>query len=162
MRFLEYPGHACAANGTCSSRQPWKAHEARQSRESEFAMMQRAYRRTGGLAHGDEIARVLGERRGQPISTVARWIVSRTVISFDWHSQILLPLSQFDATDMLPRPAIAAVVRELIDVFNDWDLAVWFAQPNGWLRDAAPVDAIARNASDVLSAARAERFVARG
>jgi hypothetical protein len=162
MRLPEYPGPARAAAGTCSCQEPWKAHEAQQARGLEFAVMRHAYRRTGGLVRGDEIARGLGERLEQPISVVARWIVSRTVVSFDWRSQILLPLFQFDAADMLPRPAIAAVVQELMNVFDDWELAVWFAQPNGLLRYAAPVDAIARDASAVLSAARAERFVARG
>jgi hypothetical protein len=32
----------------------------------------------------------------KPISLVARWIISRTVISFGWRSQTLLPLFQFD------------------------------------------------------------------
>ncbi|MDR6858518.1 hypothetical protein [Variovorax guangxiensis] len=154
------PAHALRSTHPC--REPWEAREVRRAKDLEFAAMERAYHRTGGLALGDELAQRLGERLEQPISVVARWIVSRTVLSFGWRSQTLLPLFQFDAKDMSLRPAVADVVRELVDVFDDWELAVWFAQPNGWLRYAAPVDAIGRDPSAVLCAARAERFVARG
>jgi hypothetical protein len=137
MRLPEYQGPAPAAGGTRSCNEPSKAREAPQSGELETSVMLHAYRR-------------------------ARWIISRTVISFGWRSQTLLPLFQFDEADMSPRPSIAAVVRELADVFDDWQLAVWFAQPNGRLCYAAPVDAIARDVPAVLSPARAERLLARG
>jgi len=138
------------------------AHRGRRVEDQQFAAMAQAYRRSGGLAGGDEIARLLRRRSEQPISMLARWIVGRGVLSFVWQSRTLLPMFQFELSDMSLRPGMAGVVQELAEVCDDWDLALWFAQPSCWLRDAAPADAIADDPAAVLRAARADRFVARG
>ncbi|MBK7615415.1 MAG: hypothetical protein IPJ08_13330 [Burkholderiales bacterium] len=49
---------------------------------------------------------------------------------------------------------------ELPAELDAWQVAAWFARPNGWLNDARPVDQLARNLPAVLNAARADRFVA--
>jgi hypothetical protein len=54
---------------------------------------------------------------------------------------------------------LKAVLVELVGVYDDWELATWFAQPNPWLADCTPADTLAVAAPEVLSAARAERFV---
>ena len=54
--------------------------------------------------------------------------MTREVVSFGWNSQTLLPLFQFDLFDMSLRPDAVAVISELADVFDDWELASWFAQ----------------------------------
>ena len=133
-----------------------------QSEELEFSAMRQAYRRTGGLAIADDVAQRLSDRMSQPVSVVARWIVSRSVLNIQWGSQRLVPLFQFDVHGLSPRPSVAAVIRELADVFDDWELALWFVQPNPMLRGASPMDVIALDATAVLAAARAQRFVARG
>ena len=130
--------------------------------DRQFLTMKGAYARTGGLAFGDEVARLLRRRSEQPISTLARWIVARTIVTFEWRSQTLIPLFQFDPLDMSHRAGTVAVIRELSDVFDDWELASWFAQPNVWLHDATPVDAIRDDQPGVLQAARVDRFIARG
>lgn len=130
--------------------------------DRQFLNMVRAYRATGGLANGDEVARLLRKRSEQPISMLARWIVDRSVVSIVWQSQTLLPLFQFDLADMSLRSGTSAVIRELVDAFDDWEIAHWFAQPNTWLDGAAPVDNMASDQSAVLSAARADRFIALG
>jgi hypothetical protein len=124
--------------------------------------MVQAYRRTGGLVSSDEVVPLLRRRIAQPISLLARWIVDRSVVSFVWQSQTLLPLFQFDLSDMSLRSGAAEVVAELTGAFDDWDLATWFARPNSWLRDAAPVDVIDADQPAVLQAARADRYIARG
>ncbi len=80
----------------------------------------------------------------------------------EWRSQTLLPLFQFDLPSARLRAPVAAAVRELSDVFDDWDLAHWFAQPNVWLGNAAPATLVDAHAGAVLAAARADRFIARG
>ena len=130
--------------------------------DRQFLEMDSAFRRTGGLASGDEVARLLRRQSEQPISTLARWIVAREVVSFEWRSQTLLPLFQFDRHDLLLRPRAAHIVQELAGTFDDWETALWFAQPNAWLHDMAPADAIVHNAAEVFHAARADRFVAHG
>jgi len=137
-----------------------RTHDALDSQE--FVLMERACRPHGGLMRGDELARLLRSREHQPISLLARWIVGREVISFDWQANTLLPLFQFDLASTSVRPVVADVLRELTDVFDDSDLALWFAVPNVWLDDHAPVDVLDRDPRCLLDAARADRFIARG
>lgn len=120
------------------------------------------YRRKGGLASGDQLTPLLRRRTSQPISMLARWIVERRVVSFAWQGEYLLPMFQFDGGDMDVRRPVSAVLDEFDGTFDDWDLATWFALPNAWLGDSAPVDVLERDPHAVLQAARADRFIARG
>jgi hypothetical protein len=124
--------------------------------------MERGFRSTGGLLGGDELATLLRETSGQPVSVLARWIVAREAVSFEWHGQTLLPLFQFERFNLSLRSGVSRVVRELADVFDNWEMALWFAQPNAWLGDSAPADLVGIDARAVFDAARADRFVAVG
>ena len=124
--------------------------------------LERAFRSSGGTVAADELAYLLRGRVEQPLSTVARWIVAPEVVSFEWRSQTLLPLFQFDLAAARLRAPVADVVRELASVFDDWDLACWFTEPNAWLGDAAPAELVDAHAGAVLAATRADRFIARG
>lgn len=130
--------------------------------ERQVLSMERAFRGHGGLASGEDLSLRLRARCDQPISLLARWIVSRTILSVSWRTQTLIPMFQFDPHDMSLRPSVTQVFGELRDVFDDWELALWFAQPNAWLKDASPVDLLVIDPAAVLDAARADRFVARG
>ena len=121
-----------------------------------------AFQRTGGLASGNELTLMLRRRTSQPISMLARWIVERRVVSFGWQGEYRLPMFQFDRADMTVRRHVSAVLDEFDGTFDDWDLATWFALPNAWLGDDAPVDVLPLDPHGVLQAARADRFVARG
>jgi hypothetical protein len=137
---------------------PWLQDAARMQ---HLAMVD-AYRRSGGLLSGDEVALLLREHASQPLSVIARWIVTRRVVSYVWQSQTLVPMFQFDRSDMSLRRGTSEVVDELADTFDDWELAAWFAEPNSWLHGAAPVEMIEVDQRAVQQAARADRFVARG
>jgi hypothetical protein len=50
----------------------------------------------------------------------------------------------------------------LTDVLDNWTLAWWFTEPNAWLKGRRPVDMVDGQFSEVLGAARADRFVAVG
>src|SRR5258706_1428024 len=89
----------------------------------QLLAMDRGFSRTGGIACGDEVASMLRKHSDQPISTLARWIVGRTVVSFESQSQLLLPLFQFDLSDMSPRIGVIEVIRELSNAFDDWEFA---------------------------------------
>lgn len=121
-----------------------------------------AFRRTGGLVSGDELTFLLRGRTSQPISMLARWIVERRVVNFGWQGEYLLPMFQFDRADMTLRRPVSAVLDEFDGTFDDWDLATWFALPNAWLGNQAPVDVLPLDPHAVLEAARADRFIARG
>ena len=130
--------------------------------DRQLLSMVQAFRTTGGVVCGDELAYLLRRRSKQPISIVARWIVGRQVVSFEWQSQTMLPLFQFDPSNMALRSCVVEIVRELVDTYDDWEAAWWFASPNAWLDGAMPVERIDKDAQEVLDAARADRFIARG
>ena len=98
----------------------------------------------------------------RPISVLARWIVDKRVVSLRWHGEYLLPMFQFQRTDMAVRRAVTDVLEEFDGTFEDWDLAAWFALPNDWLEGVAPIDLLDAAPAAVRQAARADRFIARG
>jgi hypothetical protein len=140
------------------ARVPWRTDAT----SAQHIAMVDAYRRTGGLIGGTELALRLRPHSTQPLSLLARWIVMRRVVSYVWQSEILVPLFQFEPRDMSVRRDVSQVLDELADTFDDWELAAWFAQPNSWLQGAAPVALIGADQPAVLQAARADRFIARG
>ena len=130
--------------------------------DERAAALYRAYRSRGGVASGDEVAAALRPHSAQPISTLARWIVARRVLSFNWRCQTLIPLFQFDLARMALRDGVQEVIAELAVALDEQELADWFVQPNAWLAGAAPADRVEHDVGAVLDAARAGRFVAWG
>jgi hypothetical protein len=130
--------------------------------EDPMAAMMRVYEGAGGLVGSDELMLLLRKRTAQPISLLARLIVAHGVVSFEWQSQRLLPLFQFETPYMSVRSSVSAVLAELSGTFDDREIAIWFATPNGWLNEAAPLHVINVDRTAVLNAARADRFIARG
>lgn len=128
----------------------------------QFLALRAAYRPHGGLARGDDLARLLEDKQRGDFVTLARLIVSRQVFGFEWHGCLWMPLFQFDLHDLSVREAPRRVVAELGSVFDNGALAHWFTQPNVWLCDQAPIDLLGTNLPAVLDAARADRFVANG
>ncbi len=124
--------------------------------------LHRAYQDIGGLVTGDALIALLRENCSQPISLLARWIVERRVVSLDAGGQRWLPLFQFDPDTLRPRRGVEAVICEFCGVYDDTELAQWFATPSPWLDDARPAALMARDPTAVLEAARADRFVAVG
>jgi hypothetical protein len=67
-----------------------------------------------------------------------------------------------DLGDLSLKPGPGVVLSELNAVFNGWELACWFCQPNTSLNGSRPVDLVDSDLSAVLGAARTDRFVAAG
>jgi len=117
----------------------------------------------GALSAGDGAASAAAV--GQPISVVARWIVSRGALAFHCPQGWLLPMFQFDLVGASPsilRPGVASVLAELGEVYEGVELALWFVTPNNWLSGAQPAQVLRGNPEAVLQAARADRYVACG
>ncbi len=129
-----------------------------------------AFTGTGGLVNGDDLAELIRHRcevagwlpDSLPVSLVARWIVSRAVVSLDSPWGPLFPLFQFDLPTASVIDGMAPLLEELRPVFDDVELALWFVTPNDWLSGARPVSAMHHSLPAVLQAARADRFVAGG
>ncbi len=140
------------------------------SPEAHWASTARAFAPSGGLVSGDELAELLRRHGGghdelsqvQPVSLVARWIVTHSVISLDGPWGRMLPLFQFD----LPRAAVHEAMRPLLSelrgAFEDTELAMWFVTSNDWLAGACPAQVMHTDLHAVRQAARSDRFVAVG
>jgi len=121
-----------------------------------------AFRDHGGIMSGDAVAERMRSTCTQPISTLARWIVARSIISLAWQGLTLVPMFQFQPCDLSIRPCFSLVFDELKDTFDDWEAGLWFATPNVWLDDRAPVECLNEDWIGMLQAARTDRFIARG
>jgi hypothetical protein len=140
------------ARGAVSHRQ---ADE--ESRDVQFVEMLRAFRRSGGLARETEI---LERRSACRSSGPPDERFHGAIICFEWGGRFWLPWFQFDRIHMSLRPGPARVIEELAQVFDGWEMAVWFTQPNLWIEEARPIDRIDKCLASVLGAARADRFIA--
>lgn len=127
-------------------------------RNNQFVDLLNAFRHSGGLARAQEVATRFKRQGVGDISPLAAWLVKREVVSIEWQSKLWLPLFQFHPVGMTLRAGLSNVLAELVGVYNDWEMASWFAQPNPWLADNTPADSLAVTADQVLEAARAERF----
>jgi hypothetical protein len=146
--------------------------QARHPLPSSFEWMSTyaAFADTGGMASGDELAQRLvdsashagGASGLQAISLVARWIVSRAVVTVLGPHGWMLPMFQFDLATATIRPSMAPVLAELHGIFDDAEVALWFVSSNSWLEGDRPAMVMHKNLPGVLHAARADRYVARG
>ena len=116
----------------------------------------------GGLARGDDLARLLEDRARGDFVSLARLIVSGRIFGFEWQRSFWIPMFQFDLDDLTVRRDLKPVVDELSGAFDGWRLAAWFVEPNDWLKQGRPIDLLDSNPSEVMQAARADRFVAAG
>jgi hypothetical protein len=125
----------------------------------QFVSLLNAFRPSGGLARAEEVAARFKRQGFSDVSPLAGWIIKRQAISVEWQSKIWLPLFQFNPQGMSLRTGLSRVLAELVTNYDDWELAAWFAQPNRWLADALPADALAAVPAQVLRAAHAELAV---
>ena len=128
--------------------------------DGQFIAMLNAYRGSGGLARDKELLSFSRRCCSFDAGTLASWSAEREVIGFFWQSRTWLPLFQFNLPDMTLAPALGQILAELIPVYDPWELANWFSQPNPWLADCVPAEALEPDPLAVLQAARVCRFIA--
>lgn len=124
----------------------------------QFMGLLKAYRRSGGLLRAQDAAARCKPRGGTDVPTLAGWMVHRQVICFEWLSRIWLPVFQFNRADMSRQSGLDEVLSELVEMYDNWQIARWFSQPNARLADVRPADLLVADAADVIMAARFERF----
>lgn len=132
----------------------------RRCEDRQYVLMAAAYEPHGGLVPADTILCLMRRVHDQPLSRLSHWLVERTAVHFFWRSRTLMPLFQFVPGEMTLRPEVVRVVEELAPSFDDWDLAVWFAQPNICLNNRTPVDVLQTAPLAVLHAAQRHRYAA--
>lgn len=128
-------------------------------RDAQFVELLNGYRHSGGLARSVDVGALLRQRGSADVATMARWIVGRQVVSFEWQAETWLPLFQLGELDMQPHAAVGLTIVELGAVMPPWQLAQWFARPNSALAGRRPADVLAADAPAVVQAARGDRWL---
>jgi hypothetical protein len=128
--------------------------------DHQFVQMLNGFRESGGLARLQEVAQLCACRGRPDIETLSTNLGRKEIICFEWQSHAWLPLFQFNISDMRLCSQVQPVISELSCIYDPWELAFWFSQPNAWLANRAPADALLSDPATVLQAARADRFVA--
>lgn len=154
MRNMSVPGNSPAPSNDCL------AGAQTGIADHQFIALLDSYRSSGGFAQAQEVSDRFRRHSGSDASTLARWINHREVISVVWQSKLWLPLFQFKRVDMSRQTGLDQVLAELRCIYDPWELAHWFSQPNAWLAEQSPADALCLDLPAVLLAARADRFAA--
>jgi hypothetical protein len=123
--------------------------------EKEHLALASGYRSFGGVAPSAEIAT---RRPLDGISRLARSIVLREVISYEWRGDYWLPRFQFEGSDLLVSEEAGILIAELSVALDDWELARWFVAPNAWLHHRTPLQTMREDFDHVHDAARFLRF----
>jgi hypothetical protein len=148
---------------SCPSASPLSLTGARfasaQPLDTLFAELLNAYRRSGGLARGSEVAMRAARRRPAGTAWLEDCLQRRMLISLDWHSGLWLPLFQFDRSDMSLREEVRGPCAELSGVMDGWELAQWFIRPQCLLHHCSPLELVDTQPALVLEAARREHFI---
>ena len=121
-----------------------------------FDAMRDAFRSTGGMANGDDLARLLEDRRIGDFITLARLIVSEQIFAVGWRNTCWVPMFQFDMHNLSIKSGPRQVIAELSVVYDDWNVAAWFVRGNARIDACRPVDRLRADLPGVLAAARAD------
>jgi hypothetical protein len=126
----------------------------------EFVTVLNACRDLGGLARAQEVASMAVSRRGANARALVCGSPDRELLSFEWQSQVWIPLFQFDRVTMVLHQGLKEILAVLSRSFGPWEQAMWFTQPNNWLDDKIPAHVLTLNHEAVARAAHANQFIA--
>jgi hypothetical protein len=125
----------------------WHAQQSAQARLSLL--------REWGAWSAGELAERAGSAAGNRSALASSWRAAGRILGVDWHGRTIYPAFQFQA-DGQPRPAIAHALAHLRRAgLSDWQAALWFASPTGWLEDRRPVDLLDEDPDATVAAAAA-------
>jgi hypothetical protein len=155
------PRHSKPVAGERQRMRPFGTPMPRQPTDRDFVALLPAFRLSGGLATGHEIAARMERAQSRCLTTLGQRIAAGELISFLWSGNFWLPWFQF-ASDMQLTNVAEGVIRELGDVMDGWELTQWLAQPQPSLEGKAPIELVPARTPAVIEAARLARFIARG
>lgn len=127
-----------------------------------FNALTLAFQTNGGMCRAEELTAQDTPSSGRGFVGLARLITSGQIMSLQWSGSYWIPMFQFENRDFSVREGVRRITLELADAFDDWEKAVWFVQPNAWLKGSPPLALIEKKLPEVLDAARADRFIAAG
>ena len=130
--------------------------------DAGFIALCGAYRGSGGIARGTDLAHWMAGRGEGDTRALAALIVGGQAFSFDWHNTFWVPMFQFSPLYPAWGAGARQVLAELAPLLDGWQLAVWFVRGNTWLDGQRPLDLLADQPGRVLAAARTDRYVIHG
>jgi hypothetical protein len=130
--------------------------------ELAFAALCLAYMRSGGIAQGDDLGRLLADHGPGTFISVAKLLEDEEIFGFEWEMSWWIPMFQFAPEDLSLRSQPSRVRAELGADFDGWAVSAWFVEQNDWLARRRPIDLLESDLDAVMLAARADRFVAAG
>ena len=152
------PAWATARSGGCCAPAPADFRPG----DDGFIALCTAYRGSGGIARGTDLAHWMAGRGEGDSRALAALIVGSQAFSFDWHGTFWVPMFQFSPLQPAWGPGARLVLAELAQVLDGWQLAAWFVRGNTWLDDQRPLDLLTDQRARVLAAARTDRYVITG
>jgi hypothetical protein len=110
-----------------------------------------------GALRSSEIAELAGSRAANRAALANRWRAEQRLVAVPVGDELLYPGFQF-TSEGKPHPAVGAALAALRAnaQVSDWQAALWFAGPNGWLGGRRPVDVLDAEPDAVADAARRE------
>jgi len=110
-----------------------------------------------GALRSSEIAELAGSRAANRAALANRWRSEHRLVAVPIGDELLYPGFQF-TSEGKPHPAVGAALEALRSnpEVSDWQAALWFVGPNGWLGGGRPVDVLDAEPDAVVDAARRE------
>jgi hypothetical protein len=111
--------------------------------------------REWGAWSAREVAERAGSGAANRSALASAWRATGRIVGVEWNGRTVFPAFQF-APDGQPRPVIAQVLSQLRRAeLSDWQAALWFTSPTGWLDDRPPVELLDEDPEAVVTAAAA-------
>jgi hypothetical protein len=108
-----------------------------------------------GALTSAQVADLVGSEARNRSSLAHRWRKEGRLLGVSYRGTVWYPGFQFHDDEVVP--AVAAVLHELTRAgMSDWETALWFTTPNGWLDERRPVDLLLGQPEVVAEAARHE------
>ncbi|MGH2761784.1 MAG: hypothetical protein ACRDL4_04905 [Thermoleophilaceae bacterium] len=126
--------------------------QARRNAEARTALL-----REFGALRSDEVAELAGSRASNRAALANRWRGEGQLLAVPVGDELLYPGFQF-TPEGRPHPAIRGALGWLRSdpSTSDWQAALWFTSPTGWLGGRRPVDLLDEDPESVAEAARRE------
>jgi hypothetical protein len=100
----------------------------------------------------EEVAALAGHEATNRSATATRWKAQRAIFGVRRLGRDRYPAFQFQ--DGRPRKIIGKTLHALPEGMSPWQVALWFANPNGWLDGSAPMDRLGDETALLAAAAR--------
>jgi DNA-binding protein len=126
--------------------------QARRNAEARTAFLEEF-----GALRSHDVAQLAGSRAANRAALANRWRSEGRVLAVTLGDELLYPGFQFTA-DGRPHPTIREALATLRSDphTTDWQAALWFATPTGWLGGRRPVDVLDDDPEAIVEAARRE------